>query len=199
MEEKKQRVILEAFDNYINEKGIIEISPANLIDVLESVVIKSTQEQVIEFMNTFNQEISYLPHIPKEEVVKLRLDLIDEEVKELKYAIEDNNLVEVGDAFADLLYVVYGAANTFGFTGILKDIQDEVHSSNMSKLCKTEDEAEATVNYYTKKEIKTYWVKENDYYLVLRSSDNKVLKSINYRPADVASIVNSIKNIGKSI
>jgi predicted HAD superfamily Cof-like phosphohydrolase len=46
--------------------------------------------------------------------IKLRLDLIKEEINELQTAIEENDIIEQRDACADILYVVYGMADILG-------------------------------------------------------------------------------------
>ena len=63
---------------------------------------------------------------------KLRLDLIEEELGELKEALKNNDLLEVADALTDILYVTYGAGHAFGIN--LDKCFEEVQNSNMSKL-----------------------------------------------------------------
>lgn len=63
---------------------------------------------------------------------ELRCALIEEEAAEFREALEADDLVEVADAIGDLLYVVYGAALTFGIP--VADVFAEVHRSNMTKL-----------------------------------------------------------------
>ena len=92
----------------------------------------SNFESVGVFMHTFNQEIKHEAEFPSKDVCKLRVDLIAEELKELKEAIRDKDIVEVADALTDLLYVVYGAGHAFGID--LDACFSEVHRSNMSKL-----------------------------------------------------------------
>ena len=91
-------------------------------------------DKVKEFMNAFGQEVVTKPDWPKAETMELRMDLIEEEVGELNEAIFDasGDLVEVADALADILYVVYGAGHAFGID--LDKCFSEVHRSNMSKL-----------------------------------------------------------------
>jgi len=89
-------------------------------------------EKVIQFMNTYNQEVKRKAEFPDATTTHLRVDLIEEELDELKEAIANDDLVEVADALADLLYVVYGAGGAFGIN--LDACFHEVHSSNMSKL-----------------------------------------------------------------
>ena len=87
-------------------------------------------EKVAEFMTAFGQTVETEPTWTS--VSELRYDLIDEELKELRQAIDERNIVEVADALTDLLYVVYGAGHSFGLD--LDKCFEEVHSSNMTKL-----------------------------------------------------------------
>ena len=88
--------------------------------------------KVKEFMKTFGQEVLSKPTFPENKIIKLRLDLIKEELNELEEAIKDKNLVEIADALTDILYVTYGAGHAFGIN--LDSCFDEVQNSNMSKL-----------------------------------------------------------------
>lgn len=89
-------------------------------------------EKVITFMNHFGQEVKRKPEFPDATTTHLRVDLIQEELDELKEGIVNEDVVEVADALADLLYVVYGAGAAFGIN--LDTCFQEVHASNMSKL-----------------------------------------------------------------
>ena len=90
-------------------------------------------ERVREFHRVFKLISSLTPTLDVGDTVKkLRVDLIEEELQELKDALAANDIVEVADALTDLLYVVYGAGDVFGIN--LDDCFEEVHSSNMSKL-----------------------------------------------------------------
>ena len=89
-------------------------------------------ELVGDFMESMDQEVRIKPSFPDEGIQKLRLDLIEEELDELQYGIDNKSLVEVADALTDLLYVVYGAGHAFGID--LDDCFHEVHRSNLSKL-----------------------------------------------------------------
>ena len=88
--------------------------------------------RVMDFMNNFGQEVKYNPEFPDEKVQKLRISLIEEELEELKEAMEKKDVVGVADALTDILYVTYGAGAAFGID--LDKCFKEVHSSNMSKL-----------------------------------------------------------------
>ena len=88
--------------------------------------------KVKKFMQTFGQEVKNGPSFPSEKIVKLRCDLINEELDELKEAIDNKDLLETADALTDILYVTYGAGHAFGID--LDKCFKEVQNSNMSKL-----------------------------------------------------------------
>ena len=89
-------------------------------------------EKVKTFMKTFGQEVKEKSSFSSDKINKLRINLIKEELEELKIAIDTKNLVEVADALTDILYVTYGAGHAFGIN--LDRCFDEVQQSNMSKL-----------------------------------------------------------------
>lgn len=147
---------------------------------------------VAEFHNTFNHPVLDAPQIPSAQRCQLRVDLIAEELDELRQAIADNNIVEVADALADIQYVLAGAVLEFGLADKFKHLFDEVHRSNMSKSCLNEGEAQQTVDHYkTNHNTEAYYLQRGEYYNVYRAGDNKTLKNINYSPANLADIVNS--------
>ena len=86
------------------------------------------------FMKTFGQEVKVKPSFSTDKINKLRLDLIREELNELKEAMNNKDLLEVADALTDILYVTYGAGHAFGIN--LDKCFEEVQNSNMSKLDK---------------------------------------------------------------
>lgn len=145
---------------------------------------------VAEFHKTFKHPILTSPQIPSEDRCKLRVSLIAEELRELEEAIADNDLVEVADALADIQYVLSGAILEFGLGEKFKTLFDEVQRSNMSKTCKTMEEAEATRKHYEQRDGTESYIAESDgHFLVYRKEDNKTLKSVNYSPADLKSIL----------
>lgn len=92
----------------------------------------SNFNKVKTFMNTYGQDVKEKAEFPDNKIVQLRIDLIEEELNELKEAIKNNDIVEVADALTDILYVTYGAGHSFGVN--LDECFDEVQRSNMSKL-----------------------------------------------------------------
>ena len=145
---------------------------------------------VAEFHKTFKHPILDKPTIPGEDRCKLRVALIAEELKELEVAILEKDIVSVADALCDIQYVLSGAILEFGLADKFSALFEEVQRSNMSKACRTEDEAKATVEHYLKKDgTECYYKEEDGKWLVYRKSDNKTIKSINYSPADLDGIV----------
>ena len=89
-------------------------------------------EKVGVFMKTFGQEVKTKSELSSDKINKLRIGLIEEELDELKKAINDKDIKEVADALTDILYVTYGAGHAFGIN--LDNCFSEVQNSNMSKL-----------------------------------------------------------------
>ena len=116
------------------------------------------------------------------------IDFIQEELDELKFAVEGKNIVEIFDALLDITYVGLGnGALVFGLKDKMLDGYAEVQASNMSKICNTIEEAEKTVIVRSEEQgEKCHYEESNGQYVVYRSSDNKVMKSINYFRPDLA-------------
>ena len=92
---------------------------------------------VAKFHKTFELPILAAPEIPSKKRCELRVNLLQEELDELKEAIDNDDLVEVADALCDLQYVLSGAIHEFGLGAKFKILFDEVQRSNMSKTCKS--------------------------------------------------------------
>ena len=145
---------------------------------------------VAKFHKTFDLPVLSEPTIPGEDRCKLRINLLSEELDELKEAIEDHDIVEIADALCDIQYVLSGAIHEFGLGEMFADLFAEVQRSNMSKVCESREVAEQTLEYYRKeKDTEGYIVERGGEFLVYRESDNKVLKSVNYSPADLAGML----------
>jgi len=88
--------------------------------------------KVESFMKTFGQTVRDKPFMPDLRTQKLRYELIEEELEELRMAMATCDIVDVADALTDLLYVVYGAGHAYGLD--LDICFNHIHDSNMSKL-----------------------------------------------------------------
>lgn len=144
---------------------------------------------VAAFHNAFNHPILFSPTIPSPERCTLRINLLKEELEELEEAIANGEIIDVADAFCDIQYVLAGAILEFGLQDKFKDLFDEVQRSNMSKACSTIQEAELTVEHFQRQGQDCYYEPKDDKYIVLRKSDGKLLKSINYSSADLTPIL----------
>ncbi|MDD4930642.1 MAG: nucleoside triphosphate pyrophosphohydrolase family protein [Candidatus Colwellbacteria bacterium] len=155
-------------------------------------------QNVTEFNRLFGNKTYITPRLdifdtdPK--TVTACLALINEEHKELVEAIETKDFTETIDALADLIVVIGGMACRFGID--LDKASEIVHKSNMSKLCTSEEEAQKTVEWYKENEKRydsPYYEIALDgvHYVVRNRSTGKILKNMNYTPANFESLTKS--------
>lgn len=143
---------------------------------------------VAEFHETFDLPVLDKPQLIPEDRAQLRINLLTEELRELKEAIANDDLVEIADALCDLQYVLSGAILEYGMGDKFRSLFDEVHRSNMSKTCATREEANETIEHYSRtKGEEGEWIEKNGKFIVYRKSDRKVLKSVRYSEADLKS------------
>jgi predicted HAD superfamily Cof-like phosphohydrolase len=94
--------------------------------------MRDEQAMVDEFHRKFSILAQATPSDLNEETKRLRIRLIEEEFDELKEAMAGGDLAAVAKEMADLLYVVYGTAVSYGID--IDPVFREVHRSNMSKV-----------------------------------------------------------------
>ena len=99
------------------------------------------------------------------------------------------DLVEVADALADIQYALAGAVHECGLGSRFGALFNEVQRSNMSKACKSREVAERTVAHYEALGQPAVIEEVEGQLLVYRKADNKVLKSVEYSPADLKTII----------
>lgn len=128
----------------------------------------------------------------------LSLDLVYEEANELKIAIENNDRQEIIDAVCDSIWVLNNITYYYGITpDEISNHLYKVKKSNFSKFCQTLDDVKSTVKAYKEgthpskpnESIDTYYKETGNAvypYVVLRKSDDKILKSLYY--VDVADL-----------
>jgi len=161
----------------------------------------SNFQNVSEFNRLFGNQIFSTPRLnifeqdPK--TVESCLSLINEEHQELNDAIKNKDFVETIDALADLIVVIGGMACRFGID--LDKAFQIVHLSNMSKLCRNEQEAKETVQWYLDNEKRydsPFYEKAIDgvHWVVRNKSSGKILKNMNYVPADFKSLFNNVSS-----
>ena len=139
-------------------------------------------DEVEIFNRTFGKPNNYEPTIPSKKEWMFVYDFILEELEEYKAACEAGDIVEVLDALCDITYVSLGnGAMLHGLKDKVLPAYKEVQASNMSKACKTEEEAieTVTVRQDQQKEPCHYELVGN-VYVVYRTRDRKVMKAINY-------------------
>jgi predicted HAD superfamily Cof-like phosphohydrolase len=90
------------------------------------------QTMVTEFHETFDIVVNSTPTVPDSKTTQLRLRLIEEEFDELREALAKTDMPAIAKELADLLYVVYGTAVSYGID--MEPVFREVHRSNMSKV-----------------------------------------------------------------
>ena len=93
---------------------------------------KDPQSMVEGFHRLFDIVVQQTPGLIDERTRTLRERLIQEEFEELKEAMGKEDLVAIAKELADLLYVVYGTAVSYGID--MEPVFREVHRSNMSKV-----------------------------------------------------------------
>lgn len=154
-------------------------------------------EKVLAFNKAFGVTTHTKPQLDilenEQELINYRLSLVTEEYQELVNAVKDKDLVETIDGLADLLFVTYGFFSSIGIDA--DKAYDIVSESNMSKLCKTEDEAKKTVELYLAENPKRYdspsyrRADDNINWVVYNQSTMKILKSYKYTPANFENIM----------
>jgi predicted HAD superfamily Cof-like phosphohydrolase len=122
---------------------------------------RSAAAMVAEFHEAFDLPRAPVPQLPDTPLAHLRTRLLFEEVREVEEAAEHRDLPAVAHELADVAYVVYGTALTYGID--LDAVLAEVHRANMSKL-----DADGRP---------------------VRRADGKVLKSSLYQAPDVAGVL----------
>ena len=139
-------------------------------------------DQVQEFNKTFGKPNNFEPIIPEKKEWMFVYDFIMEESQEYKEACEKGDIVEILDALCDITYVSLGNGTLLhGLKGKIWKAYEEVQASNMSKSCETEGEAAATVVKRTEEQGEPcHFEKVGDRYVVYRTRDRKVMKSIMY-------------------
>ena len=158
----------------------IQSKLANMaLDILNYVPFVN---EVEEFNAAMNKPNNYTPTIPETKEWMFVYDFVLEELEELKHACETGDIVEVLDALCDLQYVAGGnGVMLFGLKDKFIPAYAEVQASNMSKICNNLPEALETVNVRTREQGEMCHYEEvGNKYVVYRSRDRKVCKSINY-------------------
>lgn len=146
--------------------------------------------EVEEFNRAFGKPNNYKPTIPEEKDWKFVYDFILEELEEYREACEAGDIVGVLDALADITYVSLGNGTmVHGLKDKILSAYEEIQASNMSKSCNTREEALKTIKVRGDQEEEfCHWEKVEDKYIVYRTRDKKVMKSIKYFPPNLKKL-----------
>jgi predicted HAD superfamily Cof-like phosphohydrolase len=159
--------------------------------------------EVEEFNDTFGKPNNYEPTIPAKKEWEFVYDFILEELEEYREACERGDIVEVLDALCDITYVSLGNGTMLhGLKDKIWPAYQEVQGSNMSKACKTEEEAILTVSKRSEEQGEACHFEKlkEGRYIVYRTRDRKVMKSINYYRPDLSQFFtkDEINNINEA-
>lgn len=145
---------------------------------------------VAAFHDMFQMPVISTPSIPDDKRCQLRVSLLQEELDELKTAIVENDIVAVADALSDLQMRRQEPFMNLDWEVGLKDCLMKYKDPSASKTCKTMEDAIATQDYYLREKATESFIEEREgEFLVYRSVDRKVLKSIKYSEANLEAIV----------
>jgi len=148
--------------------------------------------EVEQFNETFGKPNNYEPTIPEKKEWQFVYDFILEELEEYRQACENGDIVEVLDALCDIAYVSLGNGTMLhGLKNKIWPAYLEVQASNMSKACETEEDALRTIAVRSKEQGEPCHFEEvNDRFIVYRTRDRKVMKSLNYFRPDLKQFFN---------
>ncbi|MDG3088025.1 nucleoside triphosphate pyrophosphohydrolase family protein [Vibrio hannami] len=171
-----------------------------------------------EFRSTFDLPVCS-PETMDDDSDTLHSSLIIEELTELAQA---DSKIEQADAIVDSVYVLMGRLVHLGQDKVEDNLSisylidvllnaavnleinfipcwNEIHSSNMSKVCRNEQEYKETESFYAEQGIKLKPVSKGNYIIAKCAlnfvtkgktvREGKVLKSVYYRPADLSSLI----------
>ena len=185
-----------------------------LLSKLNDDIFQHLYRDITEFRSVFDLPVAS-PESLDQQADTLHTSLAIEELTELA---EAENKTEQADAIIDSVYVLMGRLVHLGHDTIEDNLSinyiidlllnvaanrnidflpcwDEVHSSNMSKVCRSEAEYADTEAHYTKQGVQLMAVQKGDYIIAKCAQDvvtdgktirkGKVLKSVYYRPAEL--------------
>ena len=143
--------------------------------------------EVEDFNNLMSKPNNYTPTIPEKKEWMFVYDFVLEELEEYKEACEKGDIVEILDALCDIAYVSLGNGTMLhGLKDKIWPAYQEVQASNMSKACTTQEEAARTVEVRSKEQGEPcHWEQVGDMYIVYRTRDRKVMKSLTYFRPDL--------------
>ena len=143
--------------------------------------------EVEQFNKLMNKPNNYESTIPGKKDWQFVIDFVKEELEEYEQACKNGDIVEILDALCDIAYVSLGNGTMLhGLKDKIWPAYQEVQASNLSKACQSQEEARLTVEKRSKEQGEPcHWEEVSDMYIVYRTRDRKVMKSINYFKPDL--------------
>ena len=143
--------------------------------------------EVEQFNELMNKPNNYEPTIPGKKDWQFVIDFVKEELEEYEQACKNGDIVEILDALCDIAYVSIGNGTMLhGLKDKIWPAYQEVQASNLSKSCSNEKEAMETVTIRSKEQNEPcHYEKVEERFVVYRTRDKKVMKSINYFSPDL--------------
>ena len=178
---KQLSLFPENTGNWSEKNGKVTINPVPFVNEVET------------FNATFGKPNNYEPTIPEKKEWQFVYDFILEELEEYREACERGDIVEVLDALCDITYVSLGnGVMLHGLKNKIWPAYLEVQASNMSKSCTSEEEAMETISKRSKEQGEACHFEkiEEGRFIVYRTRDRKVMKSINYFRPDLKQFFN---------
>ena len=178
---KQLSLFPENTGNWSEKNGKVTINPVPFVNEVET------------FNATFGKPNNYEPTIPEKKEWQFVYDFILEELEEYREACERGDIVEVLDALCDITYVSLGnGVMLHGLKDKIWPAYLEVQASNMSKACTSEEEAMETVSKRSEEQGEACHFEkiEEGRFIVYRTRDRKVMKSINYFRPDLKQFFN---------
>ena len=178
---KQLSLFPENTGNWSEKNGKVTINPVPFVNEVET------------FNATFGKPNNYEPTIPEKKEWQFVYDFILEELEEYREACERGDIVEVLDALCDITYVSLGnGVMLHGLKNKIWPAYLEVQASNMSKACTSEEEAMETVSKRSEEQGEACHFEkiEEGRFIIYRTRDRKVMKSINYFRPDLKQFFN---------
>lgn len=170
--------------------------------------MKKAVKSLKEFNQLFGIDYHERPNISDEKTRQLRYELMLEELNEYSDAnnayfesIEEDEkekknlfLVDIADSLGDQMYILIGTFVAHGLGDKVMDIFNEIHRSNMTKLCSSKEEAAETLKSHYERKKEEGYVQEMNvngklFFACRRTKDKKIIKSINYSQPNLRDII----------
>jgi predicted HAD superfamily Cof-like phosphohydrolase len=147
--------------------------------------------EVEEFNSLFRKINNYTPTVAQPAHYAFVYNFLKEELEEYREACEKGDLVGIADALGDLMYVLCNGIMLHGVKDCIEDIYAEIHASNLSKVCKTKEEALDTIKIRTDEfNIAMHYEQVGNEFIVYRTVDRKVMKSVGYFKPNLKQFLN---------